>query len=235
MQSIAVKVNFEKDLWNWTQAIQKGQSHGISWAQWIPNVVKKRIEGKGTEEVTETLRLFLKEKYAAEEKLFTNYAEHLEMVLCQVSSRIFALLEKVIEKPIYRNEFTGFVTTFPRGPYSTKSGYIWFIYGKSDEWQIKAYIHELLHMQFEHYYKEKLRKKINEEQLDFLRESMTVILNEEFREITREIDKGYPIHQEFRKHLLTLWRQRQNFQEFVENAAKEIGKFHMQGIPPTSK
>ena len=226
MQFITVKVNFEKDLWNWTQAIQKGQSHGISWAQWIPNVVKEQIEEKGTEEVTEIIRLFLKKKYAAEEKLFTDYAKHLETILRQISSRMFVLLEKITEKPIYRNEFTGFVTTFPRGPYYAKSGYIWFIYGKSDEWQVMACIHELLHMQFEHYYKEKLKKQINEEQFSFLRESMTVILNEEFREITREIDKGYPMHQEFRKHLLTLWKQRQNFQEFVENAVKEVGKFH---------
>jgi len=226
MQSIAIKVNFEKDLWNWIQAIQKGQSHGISWSQWIPDaVVKEKIKGKEKKEVAEILRLFLEEKYATEEKLFTDYAEHLEIVLCQISDRIFALLEKMTEKPVYRNEFTGFVTTFPRGPYSTKSGYIWFIYGKGDEWQIKACIHELLHMQFEHYYKEKLRKQINEKQFDFLRESMTVILNEEFREITQEIDKGYPIHQEFRKRLLVLWKQRQNFQEFIENAVKEVGKF----------
>jgi len=225
MQSIAVKVNFEKDLWNWIQAIQKGQSHGISWSQWIPDAIKEKIKGKEKKEIAEILQLFLSEKYATEEKLLTDYAEHLEIVLCQINDRIFTLLEKTTEKPVYRNEFTGFVTTFPRGPYSTKSGHIWFIYEKSDEWQIKAYIHELLHMQFEHYYKEKLRKQINEEQFDFLRESMTVILNEEFREITQEIDKGYLIHQEFRKRLLVLWRQRQNFQEFIENAAKEVYQY----------
>jgi len=225
MRSIAIKVNFEKDLWNWTQAIQKGQSHGISWLRWMPKAVKEKIKGKEKKEVAEILRLFLEEKYVTEEKLFTAYAEHLETILRQISGRMFALLEKTTEKPICRNEFTGFITTFPRGPYSTKSGYIWFIYGKNDEWQIKACIHELLHMQFEHYYKEKLRKQINEEQFGFLRESMTVILNEEFQGITREIDKGYPIHQEFRKRLLVLWKQRQNFQEFVGNAVEEVGKF----------
>ena len=82
-------------------------------------------------------------------------------------------------------------------------------------------------MQFKHYYKERLKKQINEEQFGFLCESMTVILNEEFQEITRDVDKGYPIHQEFRKRLLVLWKQRQNFQEFVENAVKEVGKFQL--------
>ncbi len=225
MRSIAIKVNFEKDLWNWIQVILKGQSHGISWLRWIPEAVKEKIKGKERKEVAEILRLFLGEKYATEEKLFTVYAEHLEIALRQITGRMFALLEKTTEKPVYRNEFTGFVTTFPRGPYSTKSGYIWFIYGKSDEWQIKACIHELLHMQFEHYYKEKLIKKINEEQFGFLRESMTVILNEEFREITREIDEGYPIHQEFRKRLLVLWKQRQNFSQFIAEAVKHINEF----------
>jgi hypothetical protein len=225
MQSIVIKVNFEKDLWNWIQAIQKEQSHGISWLKWIPDIIKEKIQGKEKKEITEILRLFLKEKYVAEEKLFTDYAKHLELVLRQISDKLLALLEKTTEKPAYRNEFTGFITTFPRGPYYTKLGYIWFIYGKSDEWQIKAYIHELLHMQFEYYYKEELRKQISEEQFSFLSESMTVILNEEFREITREIDKGYLIHQEFRKRLLALWKQRQSFQEFVENAAKEVIKF----------
>lgn len=226
MKSFTIKVDFEKDLKNWIQAVEKGQSHGITWVNFMPDEIRTQIKGKNNEEISEVISLFLKNKYVSEEKNLEDYAKRLETALNNISEKMFSILERITEKSIYRDNFTGFITTLGRAPYFTPSGYIWFIYGKDDGWQIRACMHELFHMQFESYYKEKLEKQINKEQFAFLRESITVILNEESRNITSEIDRGYPQHQKFRSHLLTLWKQRKRFEEFIENAIKDLGKFN---------
>ncbi|MCX6812980.1 MAG: hypothetical protein NTV77_00590 [Candidatus Azambacteria bacterium] len=228
MKPFIIKADFERDLQNWIQAIRKGQSHGLGWIKYAPSEVRAQIEGKNPEEIGEILRLFLEKKYITEKKQLIDYAANLEMALNNVSDKMFSTLERITEQPMYRDNFSGFITTFPRAPYFTASGYIWFIYGKNNEWQIMSCMHELFHMQFESYYKNRLEKQISNEQFAFLREAMTVILNEESHEITSEIDEGYPIHQEFRTYLLTLWKQKKNFEEFIENAIKSLKKFNPQ-------
>lgn len=225
MALITVKIDFQKDLQNWLQVIQKKQSHGINWRQFIPNSLRGKLAGKNAEEITEIINSFLKEKYRAEKNTLLKYANNLQRVLNKTSKDIFSLMAHVTEKPMYRDEFTVFVTTFPRGPYNTSCGYVWMIYEKNDEWQTKAFIHEFLHMQFEHYYKEDLKQKMSDKQFEFLKESMTIIINKEFTKITSEQDKGYPIHQVFRKYLLELWEQRKSFNQFIEKAVNNVERF----------
>lgn len=225
MPRIFVKINFQKDLNNWVQAVVKKQSHGISWERFIPVFLKEKIADKNNEEITKIIQSFLKEKYAIENKALLQYAKHLEQVLSAVSDKIFSIMERITEQSMYRNDFTGYITTFPRGPYDTASGHIWMIYGKDDQWQIGAFIHELLHMQFEFYYKNDLLQMINEEQFSFLRESMTVIINKEFLSVSLINDRGYPLHEEFRKLLLQLWEKRESFSFFVYEAVKRMSAF----------
>ncbi|MBI2645252.1 hypothetical protein HYW94_03725 [Candidatus Uhrbacteria bacterium] len=222
MSYIVVRINFRNDLDNWMQAITKKQSHGILWECCIPIFLKEKMINKNNEEIAEIIESFLKEKYAVEDKALLKYAKHLEQILSGVSNKIFSIMERITEKSLYRNDFTGFITTFPRGPYNTESGYIWMIHDKDDQWQIGSFIHELLHMQFEYYYKDELLQIIDEEHFSFLRESMTVILNKEFASIFPIDDKGYPLHKEFRKFLLELWGQRKSFSQFVHEAAKRM-------------
>ncbi len=222
MSPIVIKVDFQKDAWNWVEAISKKRSYGIDWLKFVPLELKKKISGKSKEETVYLINSFLKKKYYTPKNKLIAYANSLQKSLNDVADNIFTIMKIVTEKPIYRKHFTGFVTTFPRGPYSAKKGYLWFIYNKSNKWQIKAFIHELLHMQFEYYYKNALLKKINNEQFSFLKESMTVIINKEFAHIISEQDEGYAIHQEFRKYLLDLWQHRQDFSQFVNEAVQYI-------------
>src|SRR3989344_8445735 len=121
----------------------KKQSHGIKWEQFIPIILKEKITKKNEEEVAEIIESFLKEKYRVEENALLQYVAHLKLVLNKAGNNFFPIMARITENPIYRNDFTGFITTFPRGPYDTGRGYIWMIYDKTDERQIKAFIHEL--------------------------------------------------------------------------------------------
>jgi len=61
--------------------------------------------------------------------------------------------EKIAEltgKPIYRNDFTIYLTTFFRGPYNYDQGYLLIMISWFDP--IMIFMHELLHFQFNHYW-----------------------------------------------------------------------------------
>lgn len=47
---------------------------------------------------------------------------------------------------------------------------------------------------------------------------MTVILNEEFSDITPEKDDGYVIYQELSKKLLNVWLRTKNMDKFIDEA-----------------
>lgn len=223
--TIKIKTDFQKDLQNWLQAIQKKHSHGISWERFIPTSLKEKIHGKNEEDIAKIVEFYLKGRYDVEKNTLIQYADHLEVALNKAGEKILPTMARITEKPIYRDEFMGFITTFPRGPYDTRHGYIWMIFNKDNEWQVSAFIHELLHMQFEHYYKKDLLKLINEKQFEFLKESMTIINNSEFSNVTPIQDNGYPIHREFRKYLINLWQHRHDFNQFVAEATKHINDF----------
>lgn len=222
---VTIKVDFQKDVWNWIGAISKKYSYGVDWIRRIPENLLPRIINQAQEVVEKEVRAFLEEKYVVEKDNLATYAEGLQKIVDKNANRVFAKLTQITEKPIYRKSFAGFITTFPRGPYNTTEGHIWIIYNKKYEWQITALIHELFHMQFEYYYKSGLLKILDIEQFNFLKESMTVIINDEFKEIITEQDKGYLIHQKFRQYLTELWGQRKDFSQFAHEAAKQVSNF----------
>jgi hypothetical protein len=70
------------------------------------------------------------------------------------------------------------------------------------KYRTKSFIHELLHFQTHKYYENiPPMNKLDKQQFNLLKESLTFLINYEFPEINKGTDKGYPQHQEFRKIL----------------------------------
>lgn len=124
-------------------------------------------------------------------------------------------MQKLTEKTIYRKDFTLFLTSFPRCPYNYEMGYIRVNFFADVKNYLGTFLHELQHFQVIHYYKDTLMKDLTNEEFEFLKESLTVILNEECSEFLGRPDRGYDIHQDLRKELLSFWRSNSNFQELI--------------------
>jgi hypothetical protein len=150
----------------------------------------------------------------------TNYIQKTQTDFDKVQKRLFARMEKVTNHPIYRNDFTCFITSFPRFPYDYEKGYIWISNKRTFDGQVSIFIHELLHFQYFAYFGEKVWDELGPNKHGELKEAMTVILNEEFRDFTSEKEEGYEIHQELRKKLLLIWKKTKNMDLFIEKAIK---------------
>lgn len=58
-------------------------------------------------------------------------------------------------------------------------------------------------------------KEITKEQSENLKEALTFILNEEFKDILVPCDNGYLIHKELREQLKTTWLQNKEFDVLI--------------------
>jgi hypothetical protein len=67
---------------------------------------------------------------------------------------------------------------------------------------VRIFLHETLHFQFHWRYSNNPKvKSLSKNQFDNLKESLTFLLNYEFKEFIEFSDKWYPEHQELRKKL----------------------------------
>ena len=215
MHKIVVKLDIEKDAWNWWHACNK-VSYGVDWKMRIDEKLRNKIFGKTQKDAYAFLIPFLDEYYLKVPAI--GHIKEIQDGFNKNSEKIFQRMEKVTNRPIYRENFTCFITSFPRFPYNYEEGYVWISNKKPLDSQIAIFIHELLHFQYFAYFGEKIWNELGQEAHAELKEAMTVILNEEFSDITSEKDKGYEIHRELRGRLLNLWRQERNMDNFIEKA-----------------
>ena len=129
-------------------------------------------------------------------------------------------------KPLYRNDFTTFITTAPRAPYNYANGYTWLPVGWLDP--VKIFMHELLHFQFIHYWRMDSKSeisKLSNEQFEYLKESLTVILDDDLIPIIQSPDKGYEKHKDFRQELYVFWKENKDFEKLVQFGLGVLSKY----------
>jgi hypothetical protein len=215
MLTINIKLDFEQDAWNWWEACNK-VSQGVDWKQKIPIELREKITDKSQAEAYNFLLPYLQELYSKLE--VEKYLNEMQTGFDKVKDKLFERMEKVTNRPIYRNNFTCFSTSFPRFPYDYENGYVWISNKRKLEYQIQIFIHELLHFQYFKYFGEKVWDEIGSEKHAELKEAMTIIIDEEFKDITTVQDEGYEIHKNLRKKLLEVWLATKNMDEFIERS-----------------
>jgi len=137
-----------------------------------------------------------------------------------VESKYFKILESITQKPIFSQNFSCFWTTGFMCPYNQKENWFMVSFWHSTPFSITTICHEIMHLQFLHYYQKYLKKKgLKDNQIEDLKEALTFLLNESgFEEIILVNDFGYPEHKELRKKLKSVWLKDKNFKNLVDKA-----------------
>lgn len=219
MASIKVSLDIEKDAWNWWNACNK-ISHGIDWKNNIDKHLSNKIHGKTQEIAFEFLLPYLTKLHQNADTI--SYVESIQREINGIADSLFRKMEQVTNRPIYRDNFTCFITTFPRFPYDYDQGFIWISNQKSLDFQISILIHELLHFQYFAYFGEKVWDELGPDKHREIKEAMTVILNSEFSDFTNIKDDGYAIHTDLRNQLMSIWQTNPNMDAFIETTIKSL-------------
>lgn len=215
----------KKDAYNWYDGCNS-EGFGVDWKTRVSADLYKNINGKPREEALKFIMPFLKQKYIDEKSAIDKHIALLEKSFDEKFTDACLKIVELTGKELYLNEFTFFITTFPRGPYNFGKGYIWDYIGWNDP--VAGFMHELLHFQFHHYWrneKDLLVSKLAEEQFQYLKESLTVILDKDLVPPMERPDAGYEIHQEFRKELYKFWTTSHNFDELVDFGLRILPDF----------
>lgn len=210
-----LKEDLEKDAMNWWSACNEF-THGNQWQDLIDKDLIDKLTGISQAEGFKILKPIIEAKYSREKDFIENYKKSFNDEFKEKFILSCEKMEKIIGKPLYRNDFTFYITTIWRCPYDQEKGYIWTsIYMKDP---ISVFLHELCHFQFIYYWRENhesLVSKLTNDQFEFLKESLTIILDEEFFPLIDKIDEGFDSHQEFRSKLIQFWAKNKNFDELV--------------------
>jgi len=124
-----------------------------------------------------------------------------------ISDRFQNIVEKVFEISLSK-DITAYLSINSRCPYNIDENYF-FISIQNDLRTRKTAMHELWH--FYTWYKFGLiwEDKIGKEKYNEIKESLTVLLNIECKDLLPDgiLDKGYTQHQELRDKILKLWEE----------------------------
>lgn len=221
MPKIIAKQNIKKDAWNWWHACNK-ISYSTDWKQRIDKKLQNKLVDKSKKQALKFLIPYLKNLYKKEN--ICQKKKELQNILNEHQKEIFSRMQKVTGKKIYRKNFTCFLTTFPRAPYDYHRGYVWLPIIWPKETYIRTFIHELLHFQTYAYWQKRCLQKLTKEQFENLKESLTIILNEEFMDLIIWPDKGYKMHENLRKRLLQFWQKNKNFNKLINYGISQIKK-----------
>ena len=229
MANVTFDYNRKKDAWAWVYiAKDRDESWGINWQnenQHVPDLLMKKIL-----ESDELEAIKLVEKHFSEsnnqkfkEQIIKAEIKSLEAIWRLKEERFFHILEKITAKPIYQKTFPSYFTTGFMCPYRMEEKPNWFMVSiwKGIPFWITTICHEILHLQFIHYWQREVTRKIGEEKFEILKESLTFLLDEEeFDGIILSEDGGYPNHQKIRSRLSKFWSENNDFHKLIDFGVK---------------
>ncbi|MFA5248346.1 MAG: hypothetical protein WC415_03815 [Patescibacteria group bacterium] len=224
-----VKINFnydiDKDSWSWVSIAKDKNLWGLDWRSevaHIPDDLLNKILKLNfkTAEVAAKQYIEKNPKAIIKHEIVKIQILALQKAWRFVEKKYFEILESVIQKPIFIDSFGCYFTTGLMCPYNEKENWFMVSMWHSIPFSITTICHEIMHLQFLHYFKAYLKKKgLKNNQIEDLKESLTFLLNEpEFNKIIMCKDVGYPEHIKLRKKLQNIWLKNKNFQNLIDEA-----------------
>jgi hypothetical protein len=222
-----ITLDINSDALNWYVTCNNYNiSHGVDFSKRMSKDLYSKIAGKNEDEAYKFLIPFLKQKYIDDKEVIDNFTDLMNTAYKQWFTKACSKMVDLLNKPLYRNSFTTALTTAPRAPYRYEDGYTWVPIGWYDP--IRIFLHELLHFQFIHYWRnnpDSAVSKLSNEQFEYLKESLTVILDEDIVPIILMPDKGYDMHKKFREKLHIFWKKNHDFNKLVDFGLKILPDF----------
>lgn len=197
--TITIKLDLEQDARNYRRAFN-ANTHASKRKEQVAQITTidlQKLQDTKEQDAYPFLREYLESFRKEHEEEAQHKIEEMTESLNKHKDVIFKKMETLTKHPIYRNDFTIFLTSLNRWPYKINLWQTW----SGLDWKgfVPVFTHELLHFQTIYYYKEYIMSKLHDEKkFEDLKEALTFLLNYEFPGMR---DTWYPQHQVLRKQL----------------------------------
>jgi len=140
------------------------------------------------------------------------------------------VLERITKRPMMSNSFTFYITTFPAMPFFYDTCEILMYDSTEGIWgmPIDGFLHEGLHYQFMRYWQfdeSSPVSKLSADEFDYLKEALTVILDDELKPLISQPDNSYPSQVKFRNIIHDHWREHHDFDKLVDFGLEKLGDY----------
>lgn len=223
--------DIDKDIWNWFYGANYSDNGKQLTDKGCQKVLEKIVGLKKPEQATPILQPFLQAELGDKNSELNSFLDVMETEFAQKFALACKALEKITGQPMAVDKFIFYITTFPRMVAFFDEGII-FTYAKIDDelWgmPIDGFLHEGLHFQFDKYWRKNPSSpvaKLSENDYFVIKESLTVILDEDLKPIITLPDSSYPEFAEYRKMLHSHWRKHHDFNSLVEFGLKQLPNF----------
>ncbi len=231
MPKVTFNYNINKDAWSWVLIAKDKNLWGLDWKNevaHIPEELLSKILKTGFSRSVKITEEYIKNnpKKVCKAMVIKNEIHALGKSWGSVEGKYFKVLENITQKPIFTKNFGCFFTSGFMCPYNEKENWFMVSMWHSLPFSITTICHEVMHLQFLHYYKDYLKKKgLKNDQIEELKESLTFLLNEpEFDKIILSQDVGYPEHIKLRNKLKNIWLRNKDFQDLLDIAISIVKK-----------
>jgi len=225
--------DIDKDMWNWRRGVESsffGESNIKNISNDDDLKIAQQIVGLDEKSSFSILKPYLESQKTDNDSKLNKFLQIAENDFRDKFTKACRALEYITKRPMMSNSFIFYVTTFPRMPYFYEEREI-FIYDSTDSFwgmPIDGFLHEGLHFQFIYYWqKDSLSpvSRLNEDKFDYLKEGLTVILDDELKPLISTPDNSYPSQLEFRKALHANWKEHHDFDKLVDFGLKILPDF----------
>ncbi|TSC94534.1 MAG: hypothetical protein Athens101410_768 [Parcubacteria group bacterium Athens1014_10] len=152
-----------------------------------------------------------------EKKLIKGKIKSFSQEWNKINNTYFDKLSFVLNITIPKNNiYTAYLTNAGSCPFNVPEG--WFMVRIKDEKVDAIAAHEIMHIEFVRAYGFFCKDLgLPQKRFNDLRESLTVLLNEEFEGILSRPDYGYKEHKDLRNQIIGLWRKDKNIKHLIKN------------------
>jgi len=219
MPSVQFIFDKEKDLYNiWRTA--NPQIDDRDFSDVLPKEILKITKGKEFAKCRLDIEKFYIKTY--NHQFLNVFLETVRKFWSFIEKDYFTRLSDITKKPVYTEKFTAYLTTIFKCPYDYKENWFMFNFFSSIFDILKTCGHEIMHLQFHHYFWNDIEKQIGKDKTDTLKEALTVLLNLEFRDLWFSTDRGYSEHKELREFIVKTWEEKKDFQLLLDKCVNYL-------------
>ena len=220
---VEFKFDKEKDMYNYWETVNYGKSYGYDFTKHLPKEIIKICKKKDFNKCRKQLLKSIKNIY--KNRLLKDTPKYLQESWNKINKEYFKRLEKITKKKFPNKKINVFLTTIPRCPYrpywSPPAFYVPIFSSIPHVLQICG--HELMHIHLHNTdWWNKVEKELGNKKTHDLKESLTELLNLEFKELWIVKDEGYPNHKKLREYIHQQWKKKKDFDELTKKCIKKI-------------
>lgn len=230
--SYVIKYDIDRDIWNWYYGVNYSDLGDQLTDNKDLSIIAK-ITGLGDIKQAEPiLRPFLEKKINDAYSDLNKFISIANAEFADKFDEACRLIVEMTNRPLAKDKFTFYITTFPRMTVFFDEGVI-FMYAKIDNilWgmPVDGFLHEIQHFQLDKYWRsddQSMVSKLSDDEYFMLKESLTVVLDDELKPIITVPDSSYREFADFRQVIHENWKTHHNFDELVQFSLQKLPKYY---------